>query len=133
PALTSIAVIFPFFLLCRELRLEETEIKMALLLMAVNGYSIKYAQEVRMYSLLLFLAVCSLWLFIRFFNAQASSNKQLLALSAINLLLIYTHYYGWLVITAEAAFLLFWGRDKLPGFLMVVAVLSLCFSFWVHT
>ena len=34
--------------------------------MAVNGYLIKYAQEVRMYSLLLFFTVCSLWLFIKF-------------------------------------------------------------------
>jgi len=133
PALTSIAVIFPFFLLFRELHLGATEIKLALLLMAVNGYLIKYAQEVRMYSLLLFFAVCSLWLFIRFFKAQASSKKQFLVLSAINLLLVYTHYYGWLVITAEVAFLVLWGRDKLPDFLMVVAVVLLCFSPWVYT
>jgi uncharacterized membrane protein len=131
PALTSIAVIFPFFLLCRELHLGATEIKLALLLMAVNGYLIKYAQEVRMYSLLLFFAVCSLWLFIRFFNAT-HARKQLLVLSALNLLLVYTHYYGWLVIAAEAAFLVLWDRDKSPDFLIAVAVLLLCFSPWVY-
>ncbi|MCM3901341.1 MAG: glycosyltransferase family 39 protein, partial [Pyrinomonadaceae bacterium] len=61
PMLTSIAVIIPLFLLCRELHLGATAINLSLLLMAVNGYLIKYAQEVRMYSLLLFLTVCSLW------------------------------------------------------------------------
>jgi 4-amino-4-deoxy-L-arabinose transferase-like glycosyltransferase len=131
PVLSSIAVIVPFFLLCRELRLGSTEIRLSLLLMAVNGYLIKYAQEVRMYSLLLFFTVCSLWLFIKFVKAT-HARKQLLALSALNLLLVYTHYYGWLVIAAEAAFLLLWDRDKLPDFSIVVAVLLLCFSPWVY-
>ncbi len=131
PVLTSLAVIFPFLLLCRELRLEPTEIKLALLLMAVNGYLIKYAQEVRMYSLLLFFTVCSLWLFIRFLNATYA-RKPLLVLSALNLLLVYTHYYGWLVIAAQIAVLVFWDREKLPDFLIAAAVLLLCFSPWVY-
>jgi len=131
PVLTSIAVIPPFFLLCRELRLGSTEIQLAMLLMAVNGYLIKYAQEVRMYSLLLFFTVCSLWLFIKFFNATCA-RKHLLTLSALNLLLVYTHYYGWFVIAAEAAFLVLWDREKLPDFLIAAAVLLLCFSPWVY-
>jgi len=131
PVLISIAVIFPFFLLCRELHLGTTEIRLALLLMAVNGYLIKYAQEVRMYSLLLFFTVCSLWLFVKFVNATPAW-KPLLVLFAINLLLVYTHYYGWLVIAAEAAFLLLLHRDKVPDFLIAGAVLLLCFSPWVY-
>ena len=131
PMLTSIAVIIPLFLLCRGLHLGAAAIKLSLLLIAVNGYLIKYAQEVRMYSLLLFLTVCSLWLFIRFFNAT-HSRKCLLALSALNLLLVYTHYYGWFVIAAEAAFLVLWDRAKLPDFLIAAAVLLLCFSPWVY-
>ncbi|MCM3872665.1 MAG: glycosyltransferase family 39 protein [Pyrinomonadaceae bacterium] len=131
PVLTSIFVIFPFILFSRELRLGATEIKLALLLMAVNGYLIKYAQEVRMYSLLLFFTACSLWLFVRFFNAT-QARKYLVALSAINLLLIYTHYFGWLVVAAEAVFLVLRERDKLLDFLIAAAVLLLCFSPWVY-
>ena len=67
PALVSIAAIIPFVLLCRELGLKRSEWNLALLLLAVNGYLIKYAQELRMYSLLMFLSLCSLWLFVRFF------------------------------------------------------------------
>ncbi|MBA3512942.1 MAG: glycosyltransferase family 39 protein [Pyrinomonadaceae bacterium] len=131
PVLTSLGVIIPFWMFCRELQLGSTELRLSLLLMAVNGYMIKYAQEVRMYSLLLFLTVCSLWLFIRFFNAT-QARKQLLALSALNLLLVYTHYYGWLVIAAEAAFLVLWDRAKIPDFLIAAAMLLLCFSPWIY-
>ena len=63
---------------------------------------------------------------------QLRPGNNLLALSAINLLLVYTHYYGWLVIAAEAAFLVLWDRDKLPDFLIAAAVLLLCFSPWVY-
>ncbi len=132
PALISIAVVVPFFLLCRELNMRAAEIKLALLLLAVNGYLIKYAQEVRMYSLLLFFSVCSLWLFVRFSKAPARAKKHLLVLSAINLLLVYTHYYGWLVVAAEAALLLYSQRDKLLDFFIAAALLLLAFSPWAY-
>lgn len=132
PALISIAVVVPFFLLCRDLGLHATEIKLALLLLAVNGYLIKYAQEVRMYSLLLFLSVCSFWLFTRFFKAPASGRKQLALLSLVNLLLIYTHYYGWLVIAAEAVIVILWQRHKLRNFSIAVGALLIAFGPWVY-
>jgi uncharacterized membrane protein len=132
PVLTAFAAIGPFFLLCRELGLRSAEINLALMLMAVNGYLIYYAQEIRMYSLLLFLTLCSLWLFARFFNAPGRAVKQLIALSAVNLLLVYTQYYGWIVIGVESIFLLFLGRDKLPWFLLSVAAVMLCFSPWAY-
>ena len=64
PFLISVAAIVPLMLLSRALQLNGAETNLALLLLAVNGYLIKYAQEVRMYSLLFFLSACSLWLFI---------------------------------------------------------------------
>jgi uncharacterized membrane protein len=60
PALTSIAALVPFLLLARELRLGTKGTALALLLLASNGYLIKYAQELRMYSLLLLLTLTSL-------------------------------------------------------------------------
>lgn len=132
PALVSIGAILPFLLLCRELKLRAAEINLALLLMAVNGYMIFYAQDVRMYSLVLLLTLCSLWLFARFYNRSDGARKHLLALSAINLLLVYTQYYGWLVVGVEGLFLLFWKREKFLSFLMSVAVLMLCFSPWAY-
>ena len=132
PVLTAIAAIVPFVLLCRELKLRATEINLALLLMAVNGYLVRYSQTLRMYSLLLFLTLCSLWLFARFFNSRHGTKGSLIALFVANLLLVYTHYYGWLVVGVELTFLLFWKRDKLVSFLISVAVLILCFSPWAY-
>src|ERR671913_402855 len=71
-----VASVAPLLLLCRELRLGAWETNLALALAAVNGYLIKYAQEVRMYSLLLLLTLCSLWLFARFLNAAEARRAR---------------------------------------------------------
>jgi hypothetical protein len=130
PALTAIACVAPFLLLCRELRLRPAETNLALLLAAANGYLIKYAQELRMYSLLLLLTLCSLWLFARLLNDNGRRTP--LALFVVNLLLVYTHYYGWLVLLSECGFLLARARQKLRPFLLSLAALVVCFAPWVY-
>jgi hypothetical protein len=130
PALTSIAALVPFLLLARELRLGARGATLALLLAASNGYLIKYAQELRMYSLLLLLTLTSLWLFTRTLNSARASRPVLLALFLANLSLVYTHYYGWLVVACEAALLLYADRRKRRAFLYVCAALLLCFAPW---
>jgi Dolichyl-phosphate-mannose-protein mannosyltransferase len=132
PSLISIAAVVPFLLLCRELGLRATETRLALPLMAVNGYLIKYAQEVRMYSLLLLLALCSLWLFVKFFRSVDGAKRQLAWLFAVNLLLVYSHYYGWMVVAVEALSLLIKGRGKRLWFFISVLALILCFSPWLY-
>jgi len=134
PFLISVATLFPLFLLCRELKLRPSEMNLALVLIAVNGYLIYFAQELRMYSLLLFLTLCSLWLFVRFFNSPTDAAKRhLMTLFVVHLLLVYTHYYGWLVVGTEFILVLFWRRRKLPLFAISIAVLILCFSPWAYT
>ncbi|HEU4596800.1 MAG TPA: glycosyltransferase family 39 protein [Pyrinomonadaceae bacterium] len=132
PLLAAVACLLPFLLLARSLRLSPAQTNLSLLLFAANGYLIKYAQEVRMYSLLLFFTLGSLWLFVRFLRAGGATRGPLLALAACNLLLIYTHYYGWLVVVTEAAFLLFKDRKKFKPFLLGAAALVLCFAPWVY-
>ncbi len=132
PVSIAVAALAPFVLLCRELKLRAAEMNLALVLMAVNGYLILYAQELRMYSLLLFFTLCSLWLFVRYLNCQNVQKKLLVALFIANLLLVYTQYYGWLVIGVQFVILLVWDRRKLSPFLMMVAGLILCFSPWAY-
>ncbi|HYE14133.1 MAG TPA: hypothetical protein VD968_06810 [Pyrinomonadaceae bacterium] len=132
PALTSVAALVPFLLLARELRLPRAAAGLALLLAAANGYLIKYAQEVRMYGLLLLLSLFSLWLLARLLAARgAGPARRHAALFAANLLLAYTHYYGWLVVAGEAAFLLFAARRKLPRFLITAALVAACLAPWM--
>jgi uncharacterized membrane protein len=134
PVLFSVATLVPFLLLSRELNLRIGETTLALAFMAVNGYLIHYSQELRMYILLLFFAVCSYWLFARFINARpgAASRKALLALFVANLLLVYTHYFGWLVVGVEGLFLSFWRRQKLIPFSLSVLILIVLFSPWIY-
>jgi uncharacterized membrane protein len=131
PALTSIAAIVPFILLGRELRLKAGERNLALALLAVNGFLIKYAQEVRMYSLLFFLSLCSLWLFVRFITG-GNSKRRALALFAINLLLVYTHYSGWVVVGLQFLVLLLWRRRRLPLFAASIAALLAAYVPWIY-
>ncbi|HEV2904820.1 MAG TPA: glycosyltransferase family 39 protein, partial [Pyrinomonadaceae bacterium] len=47
--LLAVASIAPFYFLCRELNLKRNERNLTFMLIAVSGFLIKYAQEVRMY------------------------------------------------------------------------------------
>jgi len=131
PALVGIAAIIPFLLLCRELHLKQSERNLALLLLAVNGYLIKYAQELRMYSLLMFLSLCSLWLFLKLLRAGHASRKQVGWLLLVNLLLVYSHYAGWIVVVVQCLALVLRQRKKAKQCLIAFALLLLAYAPWV--
>lgn len=124
--LFSILALVPFYLLCRELKLNFPIVALALALFAASGSLVKYAQEVRMYSLLLCLSLVSLWLFARFFN----SGKSLAILTAVNILLIYAHYFGWLVIASEILAILILQPAKLRRVLIMTAIAAASFAPW---
>lgn len=128
--LASTLALVPLVLLARKLRLGHRAIGLALLLAAASGTLIKYAQELRMYSLLWLFAACSLWLFARFHHSAARAARSTLPLAVCNLFLVYTHYFGWLLIALELAFLALFARRKLKFFAASVAVLALCFAPW---
>jgi uncharacterized membrane protein len=128
----ALLCLVPFLLLARELRLGATATRLALLVFAVSGYLIKYAQEVRMYALLLLLTLTSLWLFAQLARRSTPSRLCLIALALVNLLLVYTHYYGWLVVCGEAVYLAAsrqWNR--LRAFLLTMLFAAVCFAPWV--
>lgn len=123
----SVLAVVPFVLFCRELKLKFPTIAFALLLLALNGSFIKYAQLLRMYSMVTFLSLVSLWLFARYFNR----GKNLIALLVVNLILIYTHYYGWMVIGAEVAAMLIFQRIKWRGIAAIVGSAFVFFLPWL--
>lgn len=127
PVFFAVLSIAPFLYLCRELKLGRLTILVAFILLAVNGSLIKYAQEVRMYSLLLFLSLVSIWLFSRFFI----KGKSFAALVVVNILLVYAHYFGWLVVGAEVFAILLFQRIKLRQTLLMFGVTFLSFVPWM--
>lgn len=131
PVLFSIGSLLPFFFLCRELKLQATVMNLALWLMAVNGFLISHSQELRMYSLLLFLTLFSFWIFAKIANQESKRTATQILLFVVNLLLVLTHYYGWVVVAIELVFLLSFRRQHLRSFAIAAGVLAVCVSPWV--
>ena len=128
PVLFSLLAVAPFVLLCRQLNFSALAIAVALSFFAVNGSLIKYAQEIRMYSLLLFLALVSLWLFVRFLN----TGKGFLFFVIVNILLVYSHYFGWLIIASEIFAGLILAREKLKRIFIMPAAVLVSYAPWIY-
>ncbi len=132
PVLLSVAAIVPIVLLCRSLKLNSWQTNLALALLAVNGYLIKYAQEVRMYSLLFLLTCTSLWLFVKFTDSASRVGRVLPPLLLVNVLMVYSHYYGWVVVIVELLFLLLWRRERVVKFLLTILVAIVGYLPWFY-
>ena len=127
PVLFSIIAIVPFIYLCKELKLPISVMLLSLAFLTVNGSLIKYTQTLRMYSMLMFLSLLSIWLFARYFNR----GKSFVPLLIVNLLLIYTHYFGWLVIGSEVVALLVFQTIKWRRMVTMTGILFASFIPWV--
>lgn len=132
PVLFSFAVIPPLVLLCRELRMPAAAINLTLGLIACNAFLVGYSQELRMYSLLMTLTVTSLWLFVKLVNRDTRAVGLQFSLMAVNLLLVFTHYYGWLIVGLELLFVLIWRRERTRGFAVAVVAILCAFSPWAY-
>lgn len=131
PACLSVAAVVPFHLLSRELngqRFTWAEL-LSLLFLTVNGSWLKYSQEVRMYSLLMCLGVTSLWLFVRWANRTSGFWW----LGAVNILLVWSHYFGWFVVGSEIIAVLVLQRDKWRQVVLMGGVVAVTFAPWLVT
>ena len=90
----SILTVWPMFLLARRMS-DRWVALVACLLFTLNNHQYLYAHEVRGYSLLLLLTVLAVWVVVREASAL-SKHWALLALVFVGL--VYTHFFGWLVI-----------------------------------
>ena len=127
PVIISIAALIPFILLLRELKQSKLTLAICLLFLSFNGSWLKYSQEVRMYSLLMCLSLFSMWLFSRYFF----KGKSLLPLIIINILLVYSHYFGWFVVTSEVLAIVLFQRIKIRAILVMFGVTLAAFLPWV--
>jgi uncharacterized membrane protein len=123
----SILALIPFYLLCRQLKLNYPTIALSLTFLAVSGSLLKYAQEVRMYGLLLCLSLFSMWLLARFLNV----GKGIWFLTFVNILLVYSHYFGWFVVLAEVFAVLVLQRLKIRQILIMFGLTAISFAPWL--
>ncbi|NNJ97729.1 MAG: hypothetical protein HKP12_11280 [Gammaproteobacteria bacterium] len=76
----------------------------AALLLAVSKFSVVYAQEVRMYSVLLCFALLSSYFLFAWLQQQ--KTKHLVLYSVSSVLLLYTHVYALFIVCAQVIFVL---------------------------
>ena len=127
PALFSIVSLVPLILFLREVK-QNTQVQLiCLFLLTVNGSLLKYSQEVRMYSLLMCIALFSMWLFARYFV----KGKSFIPLLIVNILLVYTHYFGWFVVVSEIVAILVFQRIKWRRILTMFAIIFAGFVPWI--
>lgn len=129
PLLLSIAALAPLWIVFRQLQVGRTERIIAFALLAINDYQVFHARYVRMYALFFLLSVISMALFNRLL---ADEKKRVAALTAVNLLLVYTQYFGWMVIGIEGLHLLLRDRGKLKRFLVATGMIAALFAPWAY-
>lgn len=103
----------------------------ALSVAASSPLAVFLANELRGYSLVLLLTTASLLAFARAMRgAPADLRRRLVQLTLTNGLLVYSHYFGWLVVAAECGAALFWHRRALRGVLASTIAVGAAFAPW---
>jgi hypothetical protein len=129
PVTASVLCLLPVFALCRDLKISPGARNLAIAIVAVHPYAMYYSQHLRMYCLLMLAGLLSAWRFERYLDLQSVRN--LVILSAANLFLGYTQYYGWCIVLLEFAYLLWKSRLKnAVAFLLATLPVAILFSPW---
>jgi hypothetical protein len=130
PFLLSAAALPLAWIVFRQLKLSAAARIIAVALLAISDYQVFHARYVRMYALFFVLSLASVALFNLLL--ESASKRRVIALTAVNLLLVYTQYFGWMLIGIEGLHLLWMDRRKLKPFLMGTAAIALLFAPWAY-
>lgn len=98
--------------LMAERLFNRTTAVLASLFLTLSNIVIVQASEVRGYSLFMFLALASVWVFHRFVFDKKRTGATAVLLVAVNALLLYTHLAALPILCIEAVFMYFLADDK---------------------
>jgi len=126
----SVLSIFFIFKLAKELYDKEVGLISALLL-SVSPYSINYAQEAKMYSLLWFLGILSFYYFYKF--TKDHHHKDLFLYILFTTLSIYTLYVGFLFMLAQnVSYFIFFEKKQTKKWLLGQFIILLLYLPWIY-
>lgn len=122
-ALFSALAVWPLFLLARRFSGRGAAI-LAAVLFTCSNHHYGLAHEVRAYSLFTLLTITGMWLLVRAADRPAAGIRPMLQLSMLNVVLVYTHFFGWLVIGLQGLLVLMLPelRSNRRGYLLGAAV-----------
>lgn len=96
-AVFSAMAVWPLFLLGRHFGGRGPAL-LAAVLFTCSNYHYGFAHEVRAYSLFTLLTATGMWLLVRATDRPGAEMRLMLHLSMLNTVLVYTHFFGWLVV-----------------------------------
>lgn len=131
PFFLSLLALVPVWIIFRQLRLGSLARIIALALLMINNDQVFHARYVRMYALFFLLSLISVALFNSIL-APGHPRKRIILLTVVNLLLVYTQYFGWLVVGIEGLHLLIFNRRELKSFAAGTAAIALLFAPWAY-
>ena len=116
----SVAAVPAMYLIASRLFSKQAGLLSALLL-SISVFHIEYAQEVRGYSMLVFFSLLSMYYFIGMIRKKIF--PEILAYVVLTLLLLYTHYFGFLVVLCQNIYIdpLYDFTKKYKGFWYTMA------------
>lgn len=132
PVLIGSLTLIPLHLLCRELKLKTSETVLVLLMLGANAFLIFYDQHLRMFVLLEFFAAWSMWAFAALLNRPQITWAGWVSLFVINLGLVYSHYWGWVLLGTEFLLLLAMRRDRVVPVFLIGMGLVAAFAPWAY-
>jgi len=91
-------------------------------LLATNTFFLQYATQIRFYSLFLASSVVFLWRLVAFHQHRTGDNLIWLGLSSV--LLITSHFFGWLVLAIGGTLFLCWILDSTRGKWSLIVILA---------
>ncbi|HVZ49829.1 MAG TPA: glycosyltransferase family 39 protein [Gemmatimonadaceae bacterium] len=129
PCLAGIATAVPVVSLARAAGFSRRATWLAVLLCAGSGILVAYSAELRDYALLALFGTASLAAWLR--ARDASGRTGLRALTIVNGLLAWSHYFGLFVIAAEWCDAAFWARRRLKALTVSAAISVATLLPWV--
>lgn len=132
PCLIAIATAVPFVALTRRcFGAGESGISAGAAAVAAAAASpllVFLSNEVRAYSLLVLMSTLSMLAFYRV--TESANRRRIVMLALANVLLVYTHYFGWLLIAAELVVAFSWYRPTVRWVLAANAAAAVAFAPW---
>ncbi|MFH0794755.1 MAG: glycosyltransferase family 39 protein, partial [bacterium] len=132
--LFSILTLFPLYSLVKRVAGREAGL-WTCVFVSLSAFHHQFAAELRMYSMLEFLAVMTTDLLVRVEEAEDKPGRRVFILKglyfALSVVMLYVHYYGAFVLLSHAIFLVAWrGRDLGKRWLPVFAGIAVFFLPW---
>jgi len=100
------------------------------LLFTFSTFQIFYAHDCRVYTLFLFLTLCSFYLFFKSIKNYSLNNWRFISFIFVNSLIVYAHYFGFIVWLLQIGIILFFFRTN--KIIFKSFILALFFSLVVY-